>query len=135
MGEKKNESTKYGTLSREDRESDTLKVRFYRSDSGREPVREWLERLEPRDRDRVEEGLQTLQFGWPLGMPLARKLRPDLWELRSRLYHGIARIIFTVSGGELVLLSGFVKKSQKLPRKELELAKRRLNLFKSRRKL
>ena len=75
--------------------------------------------------------IKTLQIGWPVGMPLARKLSDNLWELRSRLRTGIARTLFTMHAQKLVLLHGFVKKSQKTPTKELTIAKRRLNKLRS----
>ena len=75
----------------------------------------------------IGEDIKTVQFGWPLGMPVVRKLDPGLWELRSNLRNRIARTIFTVEGNVMILLHGFVKKSQKTPKSDLELAKRRAN--------
>jgi phage-related protein len=74
----------------------------------------------------IGEDIKTVQFGWPLGMPLVRKLVPNLWENRSALPQGIARVFFTVTGAELVLLHGFVKKTSATPGPELDLAKRRM---------
>lgn len=103
-----------------------LSVAFFRLDSGREPVRDWLKSLSRQCRRSIGEDIKTLQFGWPIGMPLARKLEKELWELRTILPIGIARTFFTVRGHRIVLLHGFVKKSQKIPAKELRIAKRRL---------
>ena len=103
-----------------------LPVRFFKLDSGREPVRSWLKGLSPEDRRTIGEDIKSLQFGWPIGMPLARKMAANLWELRSRSTTGIARIFFTVFEDRIVLLHGFVKKSTKTPTSELALAKRRL---------
>ena len=103
-----------------------LSVRFFRLDSGREPVRTWLKGLSPEDRRSIGEDIKTLQYGWPIGMPLARKMAADLWELRSRTTSGIARTFFTVFEDRIVLLHGFVKKTTKTPTKELALAKHRL---------
>lgn len=108
-----------------------LLVRFFRLDSGREPVREWLKEMRSEHRKTVGEDIKTLQFGWPIGMPLARKMEEGLWELRSHLPGGIARTFFTIFRNEIVLLHGFVKKSQKTPAKELALAKRRLGKLRS----
>ena len=102
-------------------------VVFFRHDSGREPVREWLKGLEQVSRKEIGSDIKTLQFGWPVGLPLARKISDNLWELRSRLKIGIARTFFTIHIDKLVLLHGFIKKSQKTPKKELAIAKRRLN--------
>lgn len=107
-----------------------LAVVFFRTETGREPVREWLKSL-PRDERRIlGEALKTVLFGWPLGMPLVRKLDVGLWEVRSRLRDRIARIIFTAGEGRMILLHGFIKKSQKTPREDLELAKTRLRMLK-----
>ena len=103
-----------------------IPVIFFRLDSGREPVREWLKGLSRDSRKRIGEDIKTLQFGWPVGMPLARKMDEDLWELRSNLTPGIARTFFTVFENRIVLLHGFVKKSRKTPQNELTTAKRRL---------
>ena len=83
---------------------------FYRTSAGNEPAREWLKSLKREDRKRIAEDIKTAQFGWPLGMPLIRKLEPGLWEVRSRVRQGISRVIFTVEGNTMVLLHGFIKK-------------------------
>ena len=105
-----------------------LTVRFHRSASAREPVREWLKHeLSPEARRVIGADIKTVQKGWPLGMPLVRKLDAGLWEVRSHLPEGIARVLFTVVGTDMVLLHGFTKKSNKTPDGDLELAKRRRN--------
>ncbi len=106
-------------------------VVFFRLDSGREPVRNWLKGLSRENRKTIGEDIMTLQFGWPAGMPLARKMGDKLWEMRSHLSSGIARTFFTVYGGKIVLLHGFVKKTQKMPPRELAIAKRRLTKLRS----
>ena len=108
-----------------------VSVQFFRQDSGREPVREWLKGMRREHRKAIGEGVKTLQFGWPIGMPLARKMDEGLWELRSNLGPGIVRMFFTIYEGNIVLLHGFVKKSQKTPSNELALAKRRQNKLRS----
>ena len=74
----------------------------------------------------IGEDIKTAQFGWPLGMPLIRKLEPGLWEVRSHISLGIARVIFTVESQTMVLLNGFIKKSRKTPTRELNTARQRL---------
>ncbi len=103
-----------------------LRVIFYRSESGVEPVREWLKELRKEDRKAVGEDIKTAQFGWPLGMPLVRKIGKGLWEVRSNITDGIARTFFTVEKNTIVLLHGFVKKSQETLPNELQTARRRL---------
>jgi len=103
-----------------------LKVVFFRSQRGKEPVRDWLKDLPLQDRKVIGEDIKTVQFGWPLGMPLVRKLEPDLWEVRSLISGGIARVLFTVQAQFMVLLHGFIKKSVKTPLDDLLLARKRL---------
>lgn len=103
-----------------------LRVVFYKTETGKEPVRDWLKSLPREDRKTIGEDIKTVQFGWPLGMPLVRKLERDVWEVRSRLHNRIARTLFTVENGIMVLLHGFIKKSQKTPKSDLVLAKRRI---------
>lgn len=103
-----------------------LEVVFYKTVSGNEPVRDWLLGLSRDDRRSVGFDIKTAQYGWPLGMPLIRKLEPGLWEVRSSLAAGIARVIFTVDEHLMVLLHGFVKKSQKTPAVDLKTARQRL---------
>lgn len=103
-----------------------ITVRFYKSLSGKEPVREWLLKLTKPDRAIIGEDIKTVEFGWPIGMPVVRKLGSDLWEVRSTITGGrIARVIFTISRSTMVLLHGFVKKTQKTPKPDIELAKKR----------
>jgi len=104
-----------------------LQVYFFKTISGKQPVRDWLKGLPHGDRKVIGDDLKTAQFGWPLGMPLIRKLEPNLWEVRSKLPNRIARVIFTVDEDKMVLLHGFIKKSQKTPTSDLKLAKQRLN--------
>jgi phage-related protein len=103
-----------------------LEVRFFKTDGGAEPVRDWLRELSAIDRKTIGEDIKTVQFGWPLGMPLVRKMDKDLWEVRIRLEGRIARVLFTVSTGKIVLLHGFIKKSQATPKPDLDLAKDRM---------
>lgn len=103
-----------------------LQVIFYRTTGDNEPVREWLKALPPDARRIIGHDLKTAQYGWPLGMPLIRKIEPGLWEVRTRLQDRIARVIFTVEGDKMVLLHGLIKKSEKLPLQDLQLARQRL---------
>src|ERR1035441_1188455 len=103
-----------------------LPARFFRSDTGREPVREWLKGLDLEDRKVIGEDIKDVEFSWPIGMPLTRPLRRDLWEVRSSLPRGrIARVIFCIEQGSMVLLHAFMKKSQKTPQRDIDLALKR----------
>jgi len=106
-----------------------LFVSFFRTASGNEPVREWLKSLPREQRRIIGEDIKTVQFGWPLGMPLVRKLDDGLWEVRCRLQDRIARIIFTTGERRMVLLHGFFKKARKTPPQDFALAKTRLRML------
>ena len=93
------------------------------------PVREWLLDLTEAERKAVGDDIRTAEFGWPIGMPICRSMKSHkgLWEIRSSLPGGkIARVLFCVHGGEMILLHGFVKKSQKTPKADLDIAAKRM---------
>lgn len=103
-----------------------LQVVFFRTDTGREPVRDWLLSLSHEDRKQIGEEVKLVQFRWPLGMPVVRKMEPGLWEVRIRLdLSRTARVFFTVHGSEMALLHGYMKKSEKTPADDLKLARGR----------
>ena len=106
-----------------------LSVCFFRTETGNEPVREWLKQLSALDRKTIGEDIKTVQFGWPLGMPLVRKLAKDLWEVRVHLVDRIARVLFTMVGHTMVLLHGFIKKTQQTPDGDLDMAMKRKKEF------
>lgn len=108
-----------------------LVVYFYKTDAGVEPVRDWLRSLPHSERKIIGEDLKTVQIGWPLGMPLVRKMDKNLWEVRITLPDKIARILFTVIGEHMVLLHGFIKKSQTTPKDDLHTALNRLKQIRS----
>jgi phage-related protein len=108
-----------------------LQVNFYKTESGNEPVREWLRSLPRTEKKIIGEDIKTVQFGWPLGMPLVRKIDTDLWEIRSKLGNRIARVLFTVERNVMVIVHGFIKKSKKIPPNDLQLAKKRLSTLRS----
>ena len=97
-----------------------IPVVFYRTSGGAEPVLEWLRSLPTNDRRAIGIDLATVQFGWPVGMPLCRPFGDGLWEVRSNLARGrIARILFCTSGGRMVLLHAFIKKTQRTPNADM----------------
>lgn len=108
-----------------------LSVCFFRTDAGSEPVRGWLKELSAQDHKTIGEDIKTVQFGWPLGMPLVRKMSKDLWEIRIHLEGRIARVLFTIDEGVMVLLHGFIKKSQSTPPNDLKLAETRRDKVRS----
>ena len=109
-----------------------LDVRFFRTDAGAEPVREWLKELPAIDRRTIGEDIKTVQFGWPLGMPLVGHLGGDIWEVRIKLENRIARVLFVLEGQTMLLLHGFIKKQQATPKPDLDLARDRLKQLRRR---
>lgn len=105
-----------------------LPAKFFRSSSGTEPVKDWLKTLSREDCRIIGSDIKDVEFSFPIGLPLCRSLSgyKDLWEVRSKLTGGrIARVIFYISQGEMILLHGFIKKSQKTPKSEIDLAFKR----------
>ena len=108
-----------------------IDVQFYKSDAGSIPVKEWLRKLTAADRKNIGDDIRTVEFGWPIGMPLVGKIDTDLWEVRSNLSNNrISRVLFTVYGDMMVLLHGFIKKTSKTPKNDLQTAKRRMSHMK-----
>jgi len=105
-----------------------LPARFYRTATSAEPVRKWLKALSREDKRIVGTDIATVEFGWPVGMPTCRPLasRRGLLEVRSSLTQNrIARVLFCIHQGQMVLLHGFIKKTQQTPENDLDLAVKR----------
>ena len=101
-------------------------VLFYRTESGNEPVRKWLQALEKEDKQVIGIDIKTVEYGWPIGMPVSRSLGNGLYEVRSNISDKrISRVIFIIIDHYMILLNGFVKKSQKTPKEEITLALKR----------
>lgn len=103
-----------------------LTVRFFRESTGSEPVRDWLKRLPVEEKREIGSDIKTVQFGWPIGMPVVDHIDGDVWEVRTRLSTRIARVLFVLEGNVMVLLHGFIKKERKTPKADLDIAKQRL---------
>jgi phage-related protein len=107
-----------------------IPVVFYRTRGGSEVVRDWLRALDERERNAIGLDLMRIQFRWPVGMPLCRSMGDGLWELRTGLpSNRIARVLFCVVQERILILNGFIKKTQKTPKEELALAHRRMKEF------
>jgi len=99
---------------------------FFRTEAGSEPVRDWLKSLSPDDRKRIGEDIKTVEFGWPIGMPVCKPMGGGIYEVRSSLtQHRIAGLLFYVDKkGRMVLLHAFIKKTQKTRSEDMELARK-----------
>jgi phage-related protein len=98
---------------------------FFRTEAGGEPVREWLKSLSPDDRKRIGEDIKSVEYGWPVGMPVCRPLGNGLYEVRTTVTQGrIARVLFYIDQrSRMVLLHGFIKKTRKTSDDDLALAR------------
>jgi phage-related protein len=104
---------------------------FFKSVSGDEPVRDWLKKLEKEDRQSIGEDIAYVQYKWPIGKPRVDHLRGPIWEVRSKIGNRIARVLFAVEQSNMILLHGFVKKTQQTDPADIELAIKRLKDWKN----
>lgn len=103
-----------------------IPARFYRTETGNEPVREWLKQLEALERKIVGADIKTVEYGWPIGIPTCRSMGKGLYEVRSSFPSGkIARVLFCIYEEKMILLHGFIKKTQRTPTQDLDLALKR----------
>jgi phage-related protein len=109
-----------------------LSVVFFKTAAGNQPVRDFfLNDRSEQDRKEIGADIAVVQRGFPLGLPLVKKVNDNLWEIRSQIPDGICRTFFTVHKNTIILLHSFVKKTQKTPKKELDIANRRLQEFRT----
>jgi phage-related protein len=108
-----------------------LLATFYRTASGDEPVRDWLKALNKQERQSIGEDIAYVQYKWPIGKPRVDHLRGPVWEVRSTIGNRIARVLFAVEQGEMVLLHAFIKKTQQTDPADIELALKRIKDWKN----
>lgn len=90
------------------------------------PVREWLLSLSREDRIEIGGDIANVEYHWPVGPPTCKALGNGIFEIRSRISHGrTARVLFFIESDRMYLLHGFIKKSKKIPKKDLDLARNR----------
>ena len=106
-----------------------IAAKFFKTESGNEPVRDFLKELLPVDRKIIGVDIMTIEMSWPIGYPTVRKLDTNLWEVRSKISDKrISRVFFTIEGSDMILLHAIIKKSQKTPQEDIDLSKKRRNL-------
>jgi len=106
-----------------------LRVIFFRTEAGNEPVRDWLHGLPVEDKKTIGADIPAVQWAWPVGKPLVDSLGGGLWEVRSSLGDRIARTFFIIVHEEIILLHCIIKKSRTAPKQELDLARKRQALY------
>jgi len=100
---------------------------FYKTDNGKEPVRDWILTLNQDDRRTIGTDIQKVEIGWPIGMPYSRNLEKGLYEVRSNISDKrIARVLFCIQDNRMILLHGFIKKTQTTPERDKEMARKRM---------
>lgn len=103
---------------------------FYKTEMGSEPVKDWLLSITKEDRRQIGEEISYVHFKWPIGKPQVDHLRGAIWEVRTTLKTRIARVLFAVEGNIMVLLHGFVKKTQATDKSDIDLAEVRFKDWK-----
>lgn len=106
-----------------------LRVIFFKTGAGNEPVRDWLLTLGIDEKKTIGADILAVQWAWPVGKPLVDSLGNGLWEVRSNLGDRIARVFFAIVEEEIILLHGIIKKSRTAPKQDLDLARKRLSLY------
>lgn len=104
------------------------KVAFYQTPAGNKVVLEFIRSLSPEDRKVVWEDLRTVQIGFPMGLPLCRPLGEGLHEIRCSLAsRRELRLIFYFDRARqsLAVVHALIKKSAKIPKSDIELARKR----------
>ncbi|MGL1890847.1 MAG: type II toxin-antitoxin system RelE/ParE family toxin [Spirochaetaceae bacterium] len=102
---------------------------FFKTRTGSEPVKKWLDNLSDDDVNIIMSDVKKVIFGWPIGMPLTKKIKtnPKIWEVRSKISsRRISRVLFTIKGDKMILVHGFIKKTQQTPLKDIRLAEKRI---------
>jgi phage-related protein len=100
---------------------------FFKTEMENEPVRDWILKLPREDQKQIGEEIAYVQYKWPIGKPQVDHLGGPIWEVRTTLKTRIARVLFAVEGDVIVLLHGFIKKTQVTDKSDIDLA---LNRFK-----
>lgn len=103
-----------------------IKANFYATSSGKMPVREWLLSLNKRDRIDIGGDIANVEYNWPVGPPKCKLLVNGIFEIRSNISAGrTARVFFFIESNGMYLLHGFIKKSQKTPLRDIDIAQKR----------
>ena len=103
-------------------------VNYYKQENGIQPVKEWIDSLDLKLQSKIFRAFELLeQFNINLKAPYVKPLGDKLYELRIKDSKGAYRIIyFSYTNKQFIMLNGFVKKTQKTPSNEIELAKIRM---------
>ena len=103
-----------------------FEIIFYKTDKGEIPVKDFLDSLNDKMRAKMLLSVRIVrENGYQARMPYSEELEDGIFELRAKVGTDISRVLyFFVVGRKIVLTNGFIKKTQKTPRTEIERAKR-----------
>jgi phage-related protein len=106
-------------------------IEYYKDPNGKEPVIEFFDSLSPKTRAKVVRLVDLLSnYGVLLREPYTKQIRGKIRELRIKDNQGAVRILyFTYTGKRFILLHGFIKKTDKTPLRDIEIAEKRMNDF------
>lgn len=103
-----------------------LPARFFKTENGKEPVRDWLQGFARPDKQMIGEDISRVEFGWPIGMPTCEAMGDGIFQTRTDLSSNrIARVFFCVEEGHMYLLHSIIKKTPRTPPDDLEVARKR----------
>lgn len=104
------------------------KINYYHSHTHRSPIKEWIDALDNEPKAEVFKVFEMLKkYGTDLGLPFVRPLENKIYEVRAKDRSGIYRVLyFAHTDKTFVMLHGFQKKTQATPRKELDIALKRM---------
>lgn len=107
------------------------KVEFYKFTNGESPALDWFKQQDSKVKARLGRVFDLLKAeGTAVGEPHIKHLEDKLYEIRAEQNTNIYRVIyFAYTGKQFILLHGFQKKTEKTPKKELDLAKQRMKEF------
>lgn len=104
---------------------DKFRIEFYTKENGEKPAKEFLLNVDKKMRVKLFGILELLEeYGIQVREPYSKHLEDGIFEIRGKTGNDISRVLyFFYFGRRIVLTNGFVKKTQKTPRQEIELAK------------
>ncbi len=105
---------------------DKFSVEFYTKENGEKPAKAFLMRTDKKMRAKLLGILELLEdYGNQIREPYSKHLEDGIFEVRGKLGNDISRVLyFFYYGNHIILTNGFVKKTQKTPKKEIEIAKK-----------
>lgn len=109
-------------------------IDFFTTEDGKEPVAEFLDSLPRKHKAKAFWEIELLaEKGTELKEPYVKHVQEELWELRIKFSSDISRVFYFIPNeSKIVLLHGFIKKTDKMPANEIEIAKKRLSDYRRR---